>query len=154
MTSADILYAYSFAWRDLRYPLGVGSFDYLPIPRRAFITQVQKAPKGDLRLSVEVEALHKFARSYRLTPEPLSELSDDVVAVGPNDVVCRWLVRGKTGEVIIAGTTAPGKNGAIVLPIGGQLRPGTYTVEAEVLVNGNAVNARITHIPYVVHGSL
>ncbi len=142
------------AWRDLRYPLGVGSFDYLPTPRRAFITKVQRTPGGDLRLSVEVEALHKFARSYKLTPESLSDLSNDVVAVGPNDVVCRWFVRAQTGEVITGGMTAPGKGETIVLPVGGQLRPGDYTVEAEVLVNGNATNVKIAHIPYTVHGSL
>lgn len=140
------------AWRDLRYPLGVGSFDYLPIPRRAFITGVHRTPKGDLRLSVEVEALHKFARSYSLDREPLHELASDVVAVGASDVVCRWFVRAESGKVIIAGTTAPGKDGTIVLPLGGQLRPGSYTVEAAVLVNGNATNLKIARIPYTVHG--
>lgn len=140
------------AWRDLRYPLGVGSFDYLPIPRRAYITKVQRTPAGDLRLSVEVEAAHKFARSYELTREPLRDLASDPLVVGPIDVVCHWLVRAKTGEVIVAGTTAPDENGRIVVPIGGQLRPGTYTIEAEVLVGGNAINVEIARIPYIVHG--
>ncbi len=139
------------AWRDLRYPLGVGSFDYLPIPRRAYITKVQRTPAGDLRLSVEVEAVHKFARSYKLVREPLPDLASDPLVVGPIDVVCHWLVRGKTGEVVVAGTTAPDGNGRIVVPVGGQLRPGTYTVAAEVLVGGNAINAQIVHIPYTAH---
>jgi hypothetical protein len=142
------------SWRDLRYPLGVGSFDYLPMPRRAFITKVQRAPTGDLHLTVDVETLHKFARSYSLKREPLSDLANDVTAVGPMDIACNWLVRGKTGEVIIAGTTPPDKDREIVLPIGGELPPGTYTVEAAVLVNGNAMNIKIERIPYTVHGSL
>src|SRR5262249_30952522 len=38
------------AWRDLSYPLGVGSFDSLPIPRRAFITKAERTRAG-LRIS-------------------------------------------------------------------------------------------------------
>ncbi|MGH7120115.1 MAG: hypothetical protein ACREFP_14190, partial [Acetobacteraceae bacterium] len=142
------------AWRDLRYPLGVGSFDYLPIPRRAFITKVERTAKGDLRLSAEVEAVHKFARSYKLVRESIPQLANDPLVVGPIEVVCRWLVLGKNGEVITAGTTKPGKDGEIVLPVGGALPPGTYTVAAEMLVRGNAMNVPITRIPYSVHGSL
>ncbi|MGH7080975.1 MAG: hypothetical protein ACREFV_00745 [Acetobacteraceae bacterium] len=138
------------AWRDLRYPLGVGSFDYLPIPRRAYITKVQRAPNGDLRLSVEVEALNKFARSYQLKREPLQEYISDPMVVGPINIVSRWLVRSKTGEVIIAGTTAPNKEGKIVLPVGGDLFPGTYIVEAEVLIDGNAMNVKTISLSYTV----
>jgi len=138
------------AFRDLRYPLGVGSFDYLPIPRRAFITKAERTAQGDLRLSVEVEALHKFARSYELRREPLRDLSSDPLVIGPIDVVSRWLVLGERGEVVLAGTTAPGKDGTIVLPLGGRLRPGAYMVEAGVLVSGNAVDLKIARLPYSV----
>jgi hypothetical protein len=138
------------AFRDLRYPLGVGSFDYLPIPRRAFITNAEKTARGDLRLSVEVEALQKFARSYALKREPLRDFSNDPMVIGPIDVVSRWLVLGKRGEVAIAGTTAPGQDGRIVLPLGGQLRPGIYTVAATVLVNGNAIDLKIARFPFSV----
>ncbi|MGH7071575.1 MAG: hypothetical protein ACREFO_16400, partial [Acetobacteraceae bacterium] len=58
--------------------------------------------------------------------------------------------RSKTGEVIIAGTTAPDKEGRIVLPVGGDLFPGTYTVEAEVLIDGNAMNVKTISLPYTV----
>ncbi|MGH7049065.1 MAG: hypothetical protein ACREE5_00225, partial [Acetobacteraceae bacterium] len=128
----------------------VGSFDYLPIPRRAYITKVQRAPNGDLRLSVEVEALNKFARSYQLKREPLQEYISDPMVVGPINIVSRWLVRSKTGEVIIAGTTAPNKEGKIVLPVGGDLFPGTYIVEAEVLIDGNAMNVKTISLSYTV----
>src|SRR5260370_26080365 len=59
------------AFRDLSYPLGVGSFDALAIPRRAFITKAEREP-GGLRLTVEVERVQKFQRSYRIIRGPLA----------------------------------------------------------------------------------
>jgi hypothetical protein len=50
-------------FRDLSYPLGVGSFDAYAIPRRAFITKVERE-NGRLRLFAEIETIMKFQRSY------------------------------------------------------------------------------------------
>ena len=137
------------AWRDLSYPLGVGSFDTLPIPRRAFITKAEKTWAG-LRIRADVEALHKFSRSWELVREPLPQFAAEPDLSGPVTLACRWLVLRDAGEVALAGTTPPAADWSFVLPLAGQLRPGNYTVAAAILVNGNAVNLAIARIPYVV----
>ena len=139
------------AFRELQYPLGVGSFDNLTIPRRAFITNAVNSA-GDLRLSVDVEVLRKFARSYELERQPLPRLASEPTLPGPISLVCRWLVLKTDGTVVLAGMTTPAKDGTIVLPLGGRLRPGAYTVRAAVLVGGNAINLEIARIPYAVPG--
>jgi hypothetical protein len=137
------------AWRDLSYPLGVGSFDTLPIPRRAFITKAERTPAG-LRISADVEALRKFSRSWELVREPLPQFAAEPNLSGPVALACRWLVLTDAGEVALAGTTPPAADWSFVLPLSGRLRPGNYTVAAAVLVNGNAVDLAIARIPHVV----
>jgi hypothetical protein len=137
------------AWRDLSYPLGVGSFDTLPVPRRAFITRAERTPAG-LHIGAEIEALHKFSRSYELVREPLPQFAEEPNLSGPVTLACRWLVLTGEGEVALAGTTPPAADSSFVLPLAGRLRPGDYTVTAAILVNGNAVNLAIARIPYVV----
>jgi hypothetical protein len=137
------------AWRDLSYPLGVGSFDTLPIPRRAFITKAERTREG-LRISADVEALHKFSRSWELVREPLPQFAAEPNLFGPVTLACRWLVLTDEGEVALAGITPPAADSSFVLPLSGRLRPGNYTVAAAILVNGNAVDLAIAHILYVV----
>ena len=57
------------AFRDLTYPLGVGSYDAYAIPRRGFITKVDWS--GDrLTLTGDIEIVEKFQRSYKLVRTP------------------------------------------------------------------------------------
>ena len=61
------------AFRDLTYPLGVGSYDAYAIPRRGFVTDMQWA--GDrLVLAGDIEIVEKFQRSYRLVRTPLKSV--------------------------------------------------------------------------------
>jgi hypothetical protein len=136
------------AFRDLAYPLGVGSFDSLPIPRRAYISKVETTAAG-LRLGAEVEALKKFARSYELVREPLAEFAAEPELSGPTDLACHWLVLTGDGKVLLAGTTVPAADHSFLLPLAGRLPAGRrYTVAAAILVNGNAIGLEIAHIPY------
>ena len=65
------------AFRDLSYPLGVGSFDAYAIPRRGFVTAV--AWNGNrATLKGDIEVLDKFQRSYRLVRTPLQSLAPEV----------------------------------------------------------------------------
>jgi hypothetical protein len=137
------------AFRNMNYPLGVGSFDNLAIPRRAFVTKAEPVRDG-LRLSADVEALEKFARNYRLKREPLAALLAAPDLARPVDLACRWLVVASDGDVALAGTARPAADGSFTLPLRGRLRPGSYTVEAAVLVNGNAVDLAIARFPYSV----
>ena len=106
--------------------------------------------RAGLRISGDVEALHKFSRSWELVREPLPQFAEEPNLFGPVTLACRWLVLTDEGEVALAGTAPPAADSSFVLPLAGRLRPGNYTVEAAVLVNGNAVNLAIARIPYVV----
>src|SRR5205807_4240530 len=64
-------------FRDLSYPLGVGSFDAYAIPRRGYITKVERQ-SDRLRLSADVETVMKFQRSYRIVREPLPAVAAEV----------------------------------------------------------------------------
>jgi len=134
------------AFRDLSYPLGVGSFDALPTPRRAFITKVEREPAG-LQLVVEVERVQKFQRSYRIVRGPLA----GAPAIGPAEPppLCRYLVLARDSEVVLAGEGRL-EEGSFHLDLTGRLAPGDYSVEAAVYVGGNAMNPEIARIPYRV----
>jgi hypothetical protein len=134
-------------FRDLSYPLGVGSFDALPIPRRAFITRSEPTEAG-LKLSVDVETVMKFQRSYKILREPLGTALTASTA-GPVPV-CRYLVLDAVGKVALAGTGHLAADASFGLELQGRLAPGDYTVEAAVYVGGNAMNPEIVRIPYRV----
>ena len=51
------------AFRDRSYPLGVGSYDAYTVPRRGFITRVERT-NGRIRLFGDIELVEKHMRSY------------------------------------------------------------------------------------------
>ena len=77
------------AFRDLTYPLGVGSYDAYAIPRRGFITSVEQK-KGEIRLSADIETIVKFARSYRIERAPMQSIPRDVLKRSAPE--CRYVV--------------------------------------------------------------
>jgi hypothetical protein len=87
---------------------------------------------------------------FQIPIRPWSAIAAELALFGPVALACRWLVLTDEGEVALAGTTPPAADASFVLPLGGRLRPGAYTVAAAVLVNGNAVDLAITRIPYAV----
>jgi hypothetical protein len=135
------------AFRDLSYPLGVGSFDALPIPRRAFITRIERADEG-LKLSVEVETVMKFQRSYRIIREPLA--ATPTTGASRPVLVCRYFVLAADGNVALAGTGRLAADATFRLELKGKLAPGDYTVQAAVYVGSNGMNPEIVRIPYSV----
>ena len=131
-------------FRDLSYPLGVGSFDAYAIPRRGFVTKVEREA-GGLRLSGEIETVMRFQRSYEIHRQALETIDPrDVTRAAPE---CRYTVIDGAGRVVLAGTAQPGDDATFRLPLDAGLAPGSYTVLAEIAVNGNAVNADIRRIP-------
>ena len=131
-------------FRDLSYPLGVGSFDAYAIPRRAFITKVERE-NGRLRLFAEIETIMKFQRSYEIDRQSLQSLSPgDLQRAMPQ---CRYMVLDAEGKVVLAGTASPVEDGTFQIAFEGKLAAGSYTAVAEITVNGNAMNADIHRIP-------
>src|SRR5262249_55801263 len=66
------------AFRDLSYPLGVGSYDAYAVPRRGYITKIERDGQG-IRLSGDIELVQKHMRSYDLVRQPLPSIAADVL---------------------------------------------------------------------------
>src|SRR5207244_11319834 len=64
------------AFRDLSYPLGVGSYDAYAVPRRGCITKIER--EGDrLRLFGDIQLVRKHLRSSDIVPPPLHSAAAD-----------------------------------------------------------------------------
>ncbi|HZI40276.1 MAG TPA: hypothetical protein VFD67_01190 [Gemmatimonadaceae bacterium] len=131
-------------FRDLSYPLGVGSFDSYAIPRRGFITKVEREADG-LRLHGEIETIMKFQRSYEIHREALEALDPEVVRRSAPEF--RYAVLDGQGRAVLGGVVHPSEDRTFRLPLESEVAPGSYTVQGEIVVNGNAMNAEIRRIP-------
>jgi hypothetical protein len=135
------------AFRDPTYPLGVGSYDAYAIPRRGFVTKVQR--DGSLvTVSGDIEVVEKFQRSYRLVRAPLTSVAADVAR--RSSPQCRYLVIAADGEVALAGIAALGPEARFQIDLGNRLLPGRYTLAVVMAVNGNVINAEIHRIEFLV----
>jgi hypothetical protein len=132
------------AFRDLTYPLGVGSYDAYAIPRRGYVTDVEQE-KGRVTLSGDIETVVKFARSHRIERAPIKYLSRDVLKRAAPE--CRYVVIDDKGGVVLAGSVALGDGATFQIDLNGKLSAGNYTILALIAVNGNAANAVIRRIP-------
>jgi hypothetical protein len=134
-------------FRDLSYPLGVGSYDAYAIPRRGFITAVERDKDG-LQLSAQIETIMKFQRSYEIQREDLPKVAPDVLKRSAPQ--CRYTVVDAAGRVVLAGVARLGTDATFRIDLFGKLASGSYTVLAEIVVASNAMNAEIRRIPLVV----
>jgi hypothetical protein len=131
-------------FRDLSYPLGVGSYDSYAIPRRGFITAVE-TKNGRVRLLADIETVSHFQRSYEIVRQALASMPEgDRKRAAPE---CRYVVIDAQGHAASAGVVQPGEDAAFIIDFAGKLAPGDYTMLAEITVNENAMNAQIKRIP-------
>jgi hypothetical protein len=132
------------AFRDLSYPLGVGSYDAYAVPRRGFVTKVER--DGDrLRLVGDIELIQKRMRSYDIVRRPLQSIAVDLRKRAAPE--CRYVVTDGQGRVVLAGQAPLAEDASFHVDLSGKLRPGNFTLAAEIIVNGNAMTAEIRHIP-------
>jgi hypothetical protein len=138
------------AFRDLTYPLGVGSYDVYAIPRRGYVTKVER--NGDhLTLSGDIEVIEKFQRSYRLVRAPLPSIAPVVRNRAAPE--CRYVVIDDKQRVLLTGTVPLGEDATFRINLSGRLPAGQYTMRAFIAVNGNAVNPDIRRIPIAIASS-
>ena len=132
------------AFRDLTYPLGVGSYDAYAIPRRGFIT---KADWNGERLTIsgEIEVVETFQRSYRLVRTPLRSIPATMLTRAAPE--CRYIVTDMDGRVVAAGTALPGAKSDFQIDLKDRLPAGRYTLSAILAVNGNVMNPDIHRVP-------
>jgi hypothetical protein len=135
------------AFRDLSYPLGVGSFDAYAVPRRGFITKIEQA-NGRIRVYGDIELVEKHMRSYDLVRRPLQSLSVDVIKRAAPE--CRYIVIDDEGRAVLAGQDPVGADASCYIDLGNAVSAGRFTLMAELIVNGNAMNAEIRHFPIEV----
>lgn len=135
-------------FRDLTYPLGVGSYDEHAIPLRAYVARVER--RGDrLEIQAEVEKVTKFERSYRIGREPYRpEPAGEKMRVPAP--VARWAVAGPEGEIAAVGSSAELDGDRVVIDLKGKLAPGAYRVMVMLALAGNVVNPEVKIIPYRV----
>jgi hypothetical protein len=134
-------------FRDLSYPLGVGSYDAYAIPRRGFVAKVERE-NDRLRIFGDIETIMKFQRSYEIHRTPLQSVApDELKRAAPE---CRYAVIDGSGRVALAAVARPGDDATFRVDLKGKLAPGRYTVLAEIVVNGNAMNAEIERVPVVI----
>jgi hypothetical protein len=137
------------AFRDLSYPLGVGSYDTYAIPRRGYVAGVERQ-EGGLRLSADIEIVMKFMRDYQIVRQSMRLVNATVRKRAAPE--CRYAVVDTDGRIALAGVSLPQEDLTFAVELDGRLPPGQYTVMAEILVNGNAMNPEVARIPVVIGG--
>ena len=133
-------------FRDLSYPLGVGSYDTYAIPR-GYVTKVERQD-GGLRLSADIEIVMKFMRDYQILRQPMRLVDATVRKRAAPE--CRYVVVDADGWIALIGTSLPQEDLTFAVELDDRLPAGQYTVLAEILVNGNAMNSEIDRIPVVI----
>jgi hypothetical protein len=128
------------AFRDLTYPLGVGSYDAYAVPRRGFITAIERQ-ENRLVVYGDIEVVEKFQRSYRLVRTSLKSVP--AVALRRAAPECRYVLTDKNGRIVLAGAAPLGPGADFQIELAG-LQPGRYTMSGQIAVNGNVANASIT----------
>jgi hypothetical protein len=134
-------------FRDLSYPLGVGSYDTYAIPRRGYVAGVERQDRG-LRLSADIEIVMKFMRDYQIVQQPMRLVDATVRKRAAPE--CRYVVTDADGRIVLIGGSLPREDLTFAVELDGRLPAGQYTVMAEILVNGNAMNSEIERIPVVI----
>jgi hypothetical protein len=135
------------AFRDLSYPLGVGSYDAYAVPRRGHITNIERDGER-IKLSGDIEILQKHQRSYDLVRRPMRSIPADVLKRSAPE--CRYLVTDGEGSVVLAGQVAVADDASFHIDLAGKLPPGRFTLSAQIVVNANAMNAEIRRLPIEV----
>src|SRR4029077_21279561 len=132
------------AFRDLSYPLGVGSYDDYAGPRRGYITKVERHGDG-LRLSGDIELVQKHMRSYDIVRKPLPSIAADVLKRAAPEG--RYVVTDSECRVMLAGQLPLAADAGFRIDLAGRLPAGRFTLAVQLIVNANAMNAEIRRIP-------
>jgi hypothetical protein len=131
------------AFRDLSYPLGVGSYDAYAVPRRGFITKVERVNQR-IRIFGDIELIEKHMRSYDIVRKPLQSIAADIVKRAAPE--CRYIVIDEEGRVVLADRAPITADASFHIDLGGMLPAGRFTLAVQLIVNGTAMNAEIRRI--------
>lgn len=106
------------------------------LPRRGYTTALN-VKNGRLHVQAEVELVEKFARSYRIVREPLTNalLPGRLNKVRP---VCGYVAIGPDGRVVKAGTASYAGDGAFAVDLTAELTS-LSTILAAVYVDESSI---------------
>ena len=122
----------------------MGSYDAYAVPRRGYITKVER--DGDvIRLAGDIELVQKHMRSYDIVRKPLASIAVDIVKRALPE--CRYIVIDEDRRVVLAGQIPVAADASFYLDLGSMLPAGRFTLRAQLIVNGNAMNAEIRDFP-------
>ncbi|MFQ6023521.1 MAG: hypothetical protein ACE5NW_12445, partial [Acidiferrobacterales bacterium] len=130
-------------FRDLSYPLGIGSYDSYPIPRRAYISKIELTDTG-LRVLAEVDRVEKFQRTYEIVRKPFARGTS--TAGRTETPVCHYLVVASDGKVVLTGRGRLQDDATFAVDLNGKLSPGVYTIMTALFLGGNTMNPDIKRI--------
>jgi hypothetical protein len=85
--------------------------------------------------------LEKHMRSYDLVRRPLQSIAADVIKRSAPE--CRYIVLDEAGHVVVAGQLPIAADASFDLDLRNKLPAGRFTLSAQIIVNGNAMNADI-----------
>ena len=136
-------------FRDLSYPLGVGSFDTYAWPRKAYIASVSQQGSR-VEVQADIERLMKYGRAFKIIRERLG--SNTSGAIDPVSPVCRMVMVDAAGRVVKVATTAVyGPAGTFSVDLPASMPAGSYAILVSVYLNGNYMTPDVKLVPYRVN---
>ena len=133
------------AFRDLSYPLGVGSFDKAVHPRRAHLPALS-ARGGRVEFRPDVDRVIKYDRFYKIVREALA--SNTSGAFDDISPVCRYVIVRSDGHVVRVGTAPDPRNGVYTIDLVDGLTSGAYTAFVAVYLNGNYMTPEVRSVSF------
>ena len=131
-------------FRDLSYPLGVGTYDRFATPRRAWVRDVQVQPDR-LLVAADIEVVERAMRDVRRVRQPLVERR---TGIAPEDVPrCRYLVVGADGEVARAAFAPFVADAQFAVDLSG-LSPGSYAVAVALTLGDHELDPEVKVVQY------
>jgi hypothetical protein len=133
-------------FRDPTYPKGVGSYDALAVPPKAYVTRIERRPYG-AEVHTEVEWVERLGRDIEVARGPLGKYlaGRPRAAAAAATPVCRYLLLKPEGTLVAAGAIRADSSGACRLEFkaagGGRLALGA-------VIQDNAVNLPIRIVPW------
>ncbi len=136
-------------FRDLSYPVGLGTFDHLAIPVRAYVSKFEiRGARVEMR--ADVERVSKFQRSYEIVRTALGPATRDIDERERPE--CHYVIVGPDGRVVRTGAELFDKSGRFVLDLKELPAPGRYNVMTALYVGGNSVNPEIKVFEHRIAG--
>lgn len=123
-------------FRDLSYPLGVGSYDAYAHPRRAFIVGLDVG-NGTVRLRAEQERVERRQRTIVTIRERVR------IEPGARVPECKYLVTDTGRRVVLTGRCHVEPEGTFLVDLREKVPPGRYQVAFALYLGHNATRPAI-----------